>query len=84
MSKQMTSFVESYVARDGQSGAYSQQFVAAVEQCGAWSHEARLVMALAATQAITLDENRLILSDIHDLQALEVSLASGLPRELGL
>lgn len=37
---------------------------------GAWSHEARAVLARAQAFGVVLDEERLIYSDVRDLQTL--------------
>lgn len=62
-------------ARPG-SGAYTPAFLdAALCGGGAWAREARLVVALAARRGVGLDEQALIYSDVHDLQALRMALA---------
>jgi hypothetical protein len=38
---------------------------------GAWSREARIVVALAAQAGIVLDEETVIVCDVRDLQALQ-------------
>jgi hypothetical protein len=38
---------------------------------GAWVRHARVVVALAAQAGVSLDEETLIVCDVHDLQALE-------------
>ncbi|HEU0026447.1 MAG TPA: hypothetical protein VFQ25_04965 [Ktedonobacterales bacterium] len=52
---------------DGAS--YSPEFLAAVEGSGAWSREARVLLALAAARGVKLDEAELIWDDAHDLRA---------------
>jgi hypothetical protein len=68
------SLIDSYHGRSTEAEPYSPEFRAALAQCGAWSAEARTVLALAAQLRITLDENRLKLCDVHDLQALRFAL----------
>ncbi len=51
---------------DGTS--YSPEFLAAVEGAGAWSREARVLLALAAARGVRLDEAELIWDDAHDLR----------------
>lgn len=41
---------------------------------GAWMRELSLTLALAAQAHVTLDEQTLIYSDVHDLMALEQRL----------
>jgi hypothetical protein len=41
---------------------------------GAWSREACIAVALAARVGITLDEERLIICDVRDLQTLQEAL----------
>ena len=45
----------------------------------AWSREACRQRAVAARQGVRLDEQALIFSDVHDLQALQWRLAHGKP-----
>jgi hypothetical protein len=51
------------------AGTYSPAFLEAVRGGGSWSHEARLLLALAAARGLQLDETSLILSDTRDLRA---------------
>jgi hypothetical protein len=74
-----TRLVELYVERCKQADEYSTAFVAAVaEQGNAWAREARSVMALASEHEVGLNEELLLLSDVHDLQALQSALAEQL------
>lgn len=57
-----------------ESERYTPAFLASVKGCGAWSREARLLLALAAARGIQLDESRLTLADVHDLRALRDTL----------
>lgn len=58
------------------TGAYTPAFLdAALCGGGAWAREARLVVALAARRGVKGDEQTLIYSDVHDLQALRMALA---------
>ena len=52
---------------DGAS--YSPEFLAAVEGSGAWSREARTLLALAAAYGAQLDDEALIWDDARDLRA---------------
>ncbi|HLJ82197.1 MAG TPA: hypothetical protein VKT52_11970 [Ktedonobacterales bacterium] len=38
---------------------------------GAWSREARAVLALAQERGVTLDDDTLVYSDVRDLQAMQ-------------
>lgn len=55
---------------------YSSEFLTAVRGGGAWSREARLVLALAAARGVRLDERDLLLDDVHDLRARREALAN--------
>lgn len=57
------------VTQEATDGQYSQAFLDALTGGGAWAREARLLVALAAQDRITLDEEQLALSDVRDLQA---------------
>lgn len=76
------SLLESYVVRSDDVAAYSPKLHAALEEAGAWSVEARLVLALAAKLHLRLNEELLGLSDVRDLQALRFALCErlGQPR----
>jgi hypothetical protein len=76
------SLLESYVEHGSEVATYSREFLAAVATCGAWSAMVREVLALAAKLRLALNEERLKLSDVHDLQALRFALAErlGQPR----
>ena len=50
--------------------------LAAIGGASAWSREARRLISLAERLQLALDEDLLTLSDVHDLQALEVALAA--------
>ena len=50
-------------------GSYSPEFLAAMEGNGAWSREARTLLALATACGIQLDEEALIWDDARDLRA---------------
>ena len=63
---------------DGAS--YSPEFLAAVEGSGAWSREARVLLALAAARGVKLDEAALVLDDAHDLRARRDALTGPHPR----
>jgi hypothetical protein len=56
--------------------ALSSRLLAAIGVESAWSREARRVLALADCLQLELDEELLTLSDVRDLQALEVALAA--------
>lgn len=59
-----------------ETGAYTPAFLeAALCGGGAWAREARLVVALAARRGVKVDEQALLYSDVHDLQALRMALA---------
>jgi hypothetical protein len=58
-----------------EAGNYSPEFLEAVRGAGAWSREARIVIALAAARGIRLDERELALDDTHDLRARREALA---------
>ena len=59
-----------------ETGAYTPVFLeAALCGGGAWAREARLVVALAARRGVKVDEQALLYSDVHDLQALRMALA---------
>src|SRR5260221_4013063 len=67
-----TRLVELYVERCKQADEYSTAFVAAVEEQGnAWAREARSVMALASEHEVGLNEQLLMLREVHDMQALQ-------------
>lgn len=68
----------SYLAHGGAARAYTPVLITATQQATAWGREARLVLALAARQTLMLDEARLLVSDVHDLQALRISLTQAL------
>lgn len=68
------SLLDAYQARGAAPGAYSAEFLAALALAGAWSTAARQVLALAEALHVELDEERLKLSDVHDLQALRAAL----------
>ena len=51
------------------SATYSPEFLAAVEGAGAWSREARVLLALAAARGVTLDETQLVWEDARNLRA---------------
>jgi hypothetical protein len=55
---------------------YSRRLLDALELGGAWSREARAILALAAQVGVRLDEETLMWSDIHDLQMLRLFLRS--------
>jgi hypothetical protein len=55
---------------------YSRHLVEAIELGGAWSREARAILALAAQAGVRLDEETLLWSDVHDLQMLRLFLRS--------
>lgn len=63
---------------DGAS--YSPEFLAAIEGSGAWSREARVLLALAAAHGIRLDEAELIVDDARDLRARRDALTGRRPR----
>lgn len=44
---------------------------AIMDGSGAWSREARSLLALAQERGVTLDDNTLVYSDVRDLQAME-------------
>lgn len=74
-----TRLVELYVERCKRADEYSLAFVATVAKQGnAWTREARSVMALASEHEVGLNEETLLLSDVHDLQALQSALAEQL------
>ncbi len=62
------------------SASYSPEFLAAVEGGGAWSREARVLLALAAARGVKLDEAALIWDDARDLRARRETLTSPHPR----
>jgi hypothetical protein len=67
--------VELYVERCKRADEYSRAFVAIVAKQGnTWTREARSVMALASEHEVGLNEESLLLSDMHDLQALQSAL----------
>ena len=53
---------------------YSRRLLDAIEMGGAWSREARAILALAAQAGVRLDEETLLWSDVHDLQMLRLFL----------
>jgi hypothetical protein len=53
---------------------YSRRLLDAIAMGGAWSREARAILALAAQAGVRLDEETLLWSDIHDLQMLRLFL----------
>jgi hypothetical protein len=55
---------------------YSRRLLDAIEVGGAWSREARAILALAAQAGVRLDEETLMWSDVHDLQMLRLFLRS--------
>jgi hypothetical protein len=57
-------------------GRYSAAFLAAVRGGGAWSREARLLLAVAAARSIRLDEREVNLEDVRGLRARREALAS--------
>jgi hypothetical protein len=54
---------------------YSPAFLAVVRGGGAWSREARILLALAAARGVRLDERELLLADVRDLRARREALA---------
>ena len=52
---------------DGAS--YSPEFLVAVKGSGAWSREARVLLALAAARGAKMDESELIWEDARGLRA---------------
>ena len=74
-----TRLLELYVERCKRADEYSLAFVATVaEQGNAWTREARSVLALATEHDVGLNEESLLLSDVHNLQALQSALAEHL------
>jgi len=67
------SLLNAYVVCGGET-AYSPELHAALEESGAWSVEARHVLALAAKLHLRLNGDLLVLSDVRDLQALHFAL----------
>lgn len=63
---------------DGTS--YSPAFLAAVEGTGAWSREARVLLALAAARGVRLDEAALTWDDARDLRARRDALTGSQSR----
>jgi hypothetical protein len=57
-------------------GRYSAAFLTAVRGGGAWSREARLLLAVAAARGIRLDEREVILEDVRGLRARREALAN--------
>jgi hypothetical protein len=55
---------------------YSPEFLAAVEGSGAWSREARVLLALAAMRGVKLDEAALVWDDVHGLRARRDALTT--------
>lgn len=51
------------------SATYSPEFLAAVKGSGAWSREARVLLALAAARGVRLNEAELVWEDARDLRA---------------
>ncbi len=62
------------------SASYSPEFLAAVEGAGAWSREARVLLALAAARSIKLDEAELAWADVRGLRALRDTLTGAARR----
>ena len=62
------------------AGGYSPAFLEAVQGGGAWSREARVVLALAAARGILLDESELVLEDARDLRARRDALTGSSSR----
>ena len=60
------------IKRTGATGEITLVELLAAED--AWTREARIVLDLAARLGVTLDEEALLLSDVHDLQMLEQRL----------
>jgi hypothetical protein len=62
------------------SASYSPKFLTAVEGSGAWSREARVLLALAAARGVKLDEVELVWADARDLRARRDLLIGLSPR----
>ena len=60
--------------------SYSAEFLAAVKGGGAWSREARTLLALAAARGIKLNGAELIWEDARDLRARRDALIGPHPR----
>ncbi len=63
------------------SASYSPEFLAAVEGGGAWSREARVLLARAAARGVKLNEAALIWDDAHDLRARRDRLTGPYPHK---
>ena len=73
-----TAMVTIAIEIDGVS--YTPEFLAAVKGGGAWSREARVLLALAAARGVTLDGAELIWEDVRDLRARREALSGPHPR----
>ncbi len=79
MTTTMTTMITIPIEINGAS--YSPEFLAAVEGGGAWSREARMLLALAAARGVKLDEEALILDDVRDLRARRDALTGRTRRD---
>lgn len=60
--------------REGRLETRARLLKAIMTEAGAWSREARALLALAEQRGITLNEETLVYSDVRDLQGWQARL----------